>query len=285
MVLRDNVFEEMTFSDWQASTNPKIKGSWNLHHQLPKGLDFFVLLSSVCGIIGNSGQANYAAGNTYQDSVARHRVCLGEKAISLDLGVMLSEGFVAANEDIMKHLTRHGDLFPLSLDHLFAQLDYYCNPALPVLVPDRSQLVTGVGIPFGVHVPWVDRPLFRHLHQAECRRECLPSTAATAQAIDFPSAFEKAGSAEEAEGILMQALVRKLAKILSMPMEEIDVSKPMHAYGVDSLVGVELRNWFAKELGADLAIFEILGGATFAVLAKTAAEKSIFKKPEWICKV
>ncbi|KAL9608147.1 MAG: hypothetical protein Q9167_006999, partial [Letrouitia subvulpina] len=275
----DTVFEKMPFSDWQASTDPKIKGSWNLHLLLPKGLDFFVLLSSVCGIIGNAGQANYAAGNTYQDSLARHRVCLGEKAISLDLGIILSEGFVAADEDMMKRLTRKGDLFPLSLDELNVQLDYYCNPTLPVLAPNKSQLVTGIKIPPAIpmngrgSVPWVDRPLFRHLHQMEARRESLSSTAATAQAINLSTAFQKAGSAQEAGDVVTQALVKKLAMILSIPTENIDILRPMHAYGVDSLVGIELRNWFAKELGAEVAIFEILGGRTLAAIGEIVAEK------------
>jgi hypothetical protein len=51
--------------------------AWNLHHCLPRDMDFFILLSSVAGLVGNRGQANYAAGNTFQDALASHRVSLG----------------------------------------------------------------------------------------------------------------------------------------------------------------------------------------------------------------
>jgi len=44
----------------------------------------------------------------------------------------------------------------------------------------------------------------------------------------------------------------------------------MHLYGVDSLIAVELRNWFT-EFSADIAIFEILGGATFKAVGGLAA--------------
>lgn len=54
-----------------------------------------MLLSFVAGFLGSAVQASYAAGNTHMDSLARYRVAQGEKAIALDLGVMLENGFLA----------------------------------------------------------------------------------------------------------------------------------------------------------------------------------------------
>jgi hypothetical protein len=89
----------MTVEDWYAAARPKVQASWNLHEALPKDLDFFILLSSSSGMVGNRGQANYCAGNSYQDALARHRVLIGLKATSLDLGTILSVGFIAENID------------------------------------------------------------------------------------------------------------------------------------------------------------------------------------------
>lgn len=61
-------------------------------------MDFFVLLSSLSGVVGLHGQSNYACGNTYQDGLARYRTGRGEKAVSLDLGAILSVGYVAERE-------------------------------------------------------------------------------------------------------------------------------------------------------------------------------------------
>lgn len=59
-----------------------------------------------------------------------------------------------------------------------------------------------------------------------------------------------------------------------MPRDDIDTSKPLHAYGVDSLLAVELRNCFSKELSADVAIFDLTGGASVDAVSLTVAKKS-----------
>lgn len=56
MVLQDSMFDNMTFDQWTKSTQPKINGSWNLHQAFPKDMDFFIMLSSMAGVIGNPGQ-------------------------------------------------------------------------------------------------------------------------------------------------------------------------------------------------------------------------------------
>ena len=80
---------------------------------------------------------------------------------------------------------------------------------------------------------------------------------------------------------MLNGLLQKLSRALSIVPEDIDVSKALHAYGVDSLLAVELRNFFTKELGADVAIFEIMGGASFETVSGTVARKSQFCTAEW----
>ncbi|GKZ27195.1 type I Iterative Polyketide synthase (PKS), partial [Aspergillus brasiliensis] len=63
MVLRDKSFSRMTKSEWDTAVDPKVKGTWNLHHastSINANLDFFVMFSSLSGIIGQPGQINYA---------------------------------------------------------------------------------------------------------------------------------------------------------------------------------------------------------------------------------
>jgi NADPH:quinone reductase-like Zn-dependent oxidoreductase/NAD(P)-dependent dehydrogenase (short-subunit alcohol dehydrogenase family) len=96
MVLDDGIFENMPFEQWQRATSPKILGSWNLHNALPKDLDFFIMLSSVTCVIGNASQANYAAGNTYEDALAWYRRGQGLNASAIDVGLVSdsAEGIV-----------------------------------------------------------------------------------------------------------------------------------------------------------------------------------------------
>ncbi|KAH8751637.1 polyketide synthase, partial [Diaporthe sp. PMI_573] len=65
----DVLFEKMTFSYYMSVIESKVQGAWNLHHATAgTPMDFFVVISSTAGIVGNRGQAAYAAANTFLDS-------------------------------------------------------------------------------------------------------------------------------------------------------------------------------------------------------------------------
>ena len=275
----------MSYEDWTAGIEPKVHGSWNLHSLLPKGMDFFILLSSICGITGQGGQANYAAGNTYEDALAHYRITLGEKAVSIDLGVMCSEGFLAENDVLMHRMLDSGFYLPITQAELFALLDYYCDPGLGLLTPQTCQTVVGIDIPANLRVkgvdeaPWMRKPLFRHMCQVN-GNEKLPA-ANTEEAVDFGRMFAKAGSLSEAGSIVSQTLVKKLTKSLSTLGKGVDTNKPLHSYGVDSLLAIELRTWIGKEFLADVSVFEILGGATITAIGMSIAGKSRLKQEGW----
>ena len=160
MVLRDATFANMSFEQWSECTLPKVQGSWNLHQAMTgANLDFFILLSSAGAIVGNGGQSNYAAGNTFQDALARFRVSRGEKAISLNLGMILGGGYVAENDAVRERLVRNGELYPIHLEEFLAMLDYCCNPTIGLLAPDECQVVTGVTLPAQLRAEGKDVPL------------------------------------------------------------------------------------------------------------------------------
>lgn len=87
---------------------PKIQGSWNLHvcsAKLP--LDYFVMHSSITSVVGNEGQSNYAAGNSFMDSLAAYRRSLGLPGQSLNWGP-LSVGMARDNNELEKHFEASG---------------------------------------------------------------------------------------------------------------------------------------------------------------------------------
>lgn len=63
MVLRDRMFENMTHEDWSEATRAKVQGTKHLSDFLSDDLDFFIMLSSLSGVIGNPGQANVRIAN------------------------------------------------------------------------------------------------------------------------------------------------------------------------------------------------------------------------------
>lgn len=79
-VTRDNLIMRMKSEDWDAVLDTNLKGAFNmvkaLQRSLMKGTDPRIInISSVIGLIGNAGQANYAASKAgligFTKSVAR----------------------------------------------------------------------------------------------------------------------------------------------------------------------------------------------------------------------
>jgi aryl carrier-like protein len=269
----------MSIEEWRTAIRPKVDGSWNLHIALPSGMDFFVLLSSVAGIFGNGGQANYASGNTYVDALAGYRASQGERAVSLDIGYVLEDGFEAKSKASLDRVNAFLKLRPSSLDEIIAMLDYYCQPGL-LPTPTQSQVITGLELPAdirskGFEVPQVlHSPLFRHMFQVESSNAPVQLPAARQQKT-VTSAFLDASSTGEGTRIIAEALREKLSRVLGVAHEHIDLNQSLVSYGVDSLVGLELRNWIGKEVKADLTVFEILSGTTLNEIGKIATAKSL----------
>ena len=89
--------------------------------------------------------------------------------------------------------------------------------------------------------------------------------------------FRNAESMAEGNAVVLDALRIKLSKVLSVPFEDLDPDKALYHDGVDFLLAVELRNWFAKEWNADVAVFDIVGAPTLTAVGLTVASKSAFK--------
>jgi hypothetical protein len=278
----------MSFESWMGAVDPKVKGSWNLHSQLPQqSLDFFVLLSSIAGVFGSAGQANYAAGNTYLDALAHYRVSHGQPGVAIDLGAMKGEGFLAENDEFVHRWAGPGYFIQVSPEELYALLDHYCaqkNDKSP-MVPahDATQSIIGFEIPSnllsrGIEDPrWMRQPLFSHLYQISGTAD---ANSVDAEALLTPvSPSAQLGSAESmaAAGMIVATmLLRKVSRAFSILEDQMDVSESLRLYGVDSLVALELRNWFAKELSVDIAIFDLLSGTTFVDIGLIAANRTPF---------
>ncbi|EMR82636.1 putative polyketide protein [Botrytis cinerea BcDW1] len=285
MILRDTIFSNMTHDDWRTSTDPKTIGSWNLHTLLPHGLDFFVLLSSVAGVLGSGGQANYAAGNTYLDSLARYRVSRGQKAIAFNLGVMLENGFLASKSTLRERILANGVLSGVAPRQFFALLDKYCNPSLDVLPIDESQLMIGLASPAQIlkrapkYSPFPTLPFYQYI-MYRAHKSAQAQVGEVDGSAKMRHAFLAAETLPEAGAIVAEAFRQRLLSSMPGSGESVvsgdteALNKQIRSYGVDSLVAIELRGWFAKEFGADVPIFDILGEGTLLSIGISAAAKS-----------
>lgn len=284
MVVRDSAFANMSVDDWHATLSPKLAGSWNLHELLPADLDFFIMFSSSTGIMGSFGQSNYTAGNTYQDALAEHRVRNGQRAHAIAMSMVTGVGWVAENAQVQALLRVRGMLEEVSLNDIYELLRFCCNPAHSDV---GSQIITPLSLPadlraLGIVEPLGStRPIYSYLHTLPSRYDTSKDSASNQESKKLPSfTLPDAASLAEATSIITEAIQTQLSSLLVVSKDDIDTKKPIHNYGVDSLVAVEMKNWFAKGVGADVGTTEILGKDGIAELAGKVAVRSRFVKDE-----
>ncbi|QRD87736.1 hypothetical protein F9C07_1047616 [Aspergillus flavus] len=111
---------------------------------LPKDLDFFVMLSSASNIIGLTGQSNYAVWNSHMDGLARYRIA-HETAGLLD------------------KVPAYGSLVPVTREQLYGILNDYCKTSKQILGPDTAQLVCRISGSGDDRKTLVETPLFSRL--------------------------------------------------------------------------------------------------------------------------
>ena len=142
MVLRDCMLDNMSLEDYLAVLRPKVHGTWNLHAHLPTELDFFLMESSISGVIGNTAQAAYAAANTFLDAFARYRRSHGQPATTIDIGAVSGVGYLAQKEELKKAMQRQGFDFTdeTRLMHL---LEFAIRNS--TREPHRAHIITGLG--------------------------------------------------------------------------------------------------------------------------------------------
>lgn len=129
---------------------------------------------------------------------------------------------------------------------------------------------------------WMRAPVFRHLYRME-----LDASTGQGQTEGLvPSVglqLREAKTQVEAANVITQLFAKRLARSLDVPVEDINVNRPPHAFGVDSLVAVELIFWFSSEIHADVAVVQILGNLSIAQVCWTAAEKSDYFQGKVSC--
>lgn len=266
----------MTADDYNRVLQPKYAGTWNLHRYLPQHLDFFIMLSSIIGLLGNATQAAYAAGSSFMDAFAAYRSNLGLRTVSLDLGVITDAGYLAQNKELAAKMSQQG-FQGTDTKTLMSLVETAI--ATTTAEAQRSQIITGLGeYKEGQSLGNLDSPIF-----AQFRRQFLldPKHSQTGQQngtspdSTLREDLKSAKSIDEASGIIYNALSSKFAAHLSIPVDEIDPAKAIPELGVDSHVAVELRNWISKKMESTVPILEVLASGSLGELAGKIAGKSL----------
>ncbi|MFD6556260.1 type I polyketide synthase, partial [Streptomyces sp. NPDC058398] len=248
-VLDDGIIGSLTPERLDAVFRPKVDAALNLHDlagELSGDLSAFVLFSSVAGILGTPGQANYAAANTFLDALAEHRRSVGLRATSLAWGLWAQD-----SESAMTGSLDHTDLTrikrmglaaipPTDGLRMFDAALAVDRAAVAPIRLDTSAFRDGPGQP----VPPVLRGLVR---VAPVRR-----TARTAPKGSLGRRL--AGLSEvEREQVVLDLVRTQVAAVLGhAAAQSVGADDSFKDIGFDSLTAVELRNRLNSAVGMRL---------------------------------
>ncbi|OBF97536.1 polyketide synthase [Mycobacterium sp. 852014-52450_SCH5900713] len=248
-VLDDAVVTSLTPDRVDAVLRAKVDAAWNLH-ELTRDLDVsaFVMFSSMAGLVGSSGQGNYAAANSFLDGLAAHRRALGLPAVSLGWGLWdqasaMTGGLDAAD---LARLGRDG-ILALSSDEAMELFDTALIVDEPFMAPARIDLNA-----LRAHAAAVP-PMFADLVNAPARRQVDDSLAAAKSKSAL--AHRLHGLPEPEQHAVLLDLVRShIATVLgNTTPEAIDPDKAFQDLGFDSLTAVEMRNRLKTATGLALS--------------------------------
>ncbi|KAF2231041.1 PKSKA1 [Viridothelium virens] len=282
MVLRDRPFDQMTLAEYHEAVQCKIQGTWNLHNaaeSLHLSLDFFTLLSSISGIIGNRGQANYAAANVFLDAFAAFRRARGQPACSVDLGVIEDAGVIAENAKLHAQFdTRSFKGINDSLLRKILYLSILQQQEHPAPSPGAdAQMVTGLIAPqpsdSSLKGDARFAALFAGLAGAGSATTGVKGGNAELQAVLLLLRSESADPAARLKATV-DAVNGCFVRMLQLP-EPMDPARPLSVYGIDSLSAVEVRNWVRKELGALVTTLDILNAASLTAFCEKVITKAV----------
>jgi hypothetical protein len=276
----------MSYDDWQAPILPKVQGTWNLHEALKsEPLDFFVLFSSWSGLRGQRGQANYAAANSFLDSFVQFRHRQGLPASVLDIGVMEDIGYVSSNVSVLEHF-RSTATHVLHEQDLLDSLQVMIQRSLPSKQSEpnnftaHSQLAIGLRSTLPLDAPnnrtsWKkDRrmAIYRNSESTESSTRS-PTNEGLKQFLMTVSTSPMVLKSQSSIDFIANEIGTTLFSFMLRPVEELALGASLDALGVDSLVAIELRNWFRQKLGIDISVIEILGSTSIENLGEQAAAR------------
>ncbi|KAI0853704.1 putative polyketide synthase [Daldinia vernicosa] len=297
MVEGDAFFDKTNYSQIHQVLAPKVTGTINLHHAtLHLPLDFFLMTSSFTASVGIASQSAYSAANAFQDAFSRFRISQNLPAISLAIGTVLEIGVVGDNDGFKQMLQRNGSyglseteflhllegalcqssLSPIHESELY-KLDPYSSAQI-LLSFEPSRLVPYVAGNRLNDLLWYSNPRFQAIRQSIFDRTQEHTSKGIGTPGDVSSLSEKlqaVNSTEEKASIVREVIAERLAKLLNVAPDELDIGKPMSQYGLDSLVAAELRSWLIKTFGVDVTLLDLLSkGKSIADLVSAATEKS-----------
>jgi len=241
-LLDDATIANLTASQLERVLAPKVSGAAHLDAATAGDpLDLFVAFSSAAALVGNPGQAAYAAGNAFLDALAVARRRRGRPGLSVQWGPFAEIGLAAQDQARGARLAERG-MAGFTADEAWTALAGFLAGDAAVVGYVQLDLRRW----FDAYPATAAQPTWRTLHQLAQRGGPTVSRGAFRAELETSPAPARHGLAE--------TKVRELAsRVLRLDVTGIDGDTPFKALGLDSLMGLELRNRLESAFGLELS--------------------------------
>ena len=273
-VSSDGVVDSLEPDRMDVVLRPKIDAARNLH-ELTKdnNLGAFVMFSSVSGVLGSAGQAAYAAGNTYLDSLVQQRRAAGLAGTALGWGMWGGGGMatLGSNEE---RIRRRG-IRPMDPDaaigvmNLALRLD---EPFITVIDVDWRRFVAAVH-------RGTARPILRELPEIRAIPARAAGQPAAETAASLADRLATMNGQERERALLTLVRTQAAAALGHASVHDMPAGRQFNEMGFDSLAAVELRNRLNAATGLRLPATTIFDYPTPATLAAYLRDELV-EEPE-----
>ncbi|WP_437803662.1 type I polyketide synthase [Sorangium sp. So ce693] len=257
-VNEDAVLTNTDAASFDRVLAPKVRGSENLWAEARgRELDFFVFFSSVSALLGNPGQAAYAAANAFQDAFAAHLRAQGAPALSIAWGPFAGAGMA---RDVLDALGRRWGLSGLAPDEALTLFEH-------MLRSNRAHLIA------------MDLDPVRLSKRAA--EAALPVLfAGIAAPAELPEAESPRGEDDLARRILrsspderMGMLIHEITAVAQgiMGLDQglsLNPNQRLDELGMDSMLAIEVVQGLSQAFGMTLPVTMAMDHPTVAAMAR-----------------
>ncbi|KAG4218640.1 hypothetical protein PC116_g32880, partial [Phytophthora cactorum] len=203
----------------------------------------------------------------------QYRLAQGLPASSLDLTAISDSGYLAEDLEKAAEVAKNLGSDTICEAEVLALLGAAISGKLAKACNNHT--ITGMRITPSMQPFWTPDAKCKHLREAMEAAAAADAAASggAAKAISYNAAVKAAKTLEEAEAVVCDGLVHKLAAVMMMELEDLDVTRSLSHYPLDSLVAIEIRNFITREFEATLQVLELLSSGSIQTLSKAVCVK------------
>ncbi|XP_069502687.1 mycolipanoate synthase-like [Ambystoma mexicanum] len=244
VVFHDGLLNNLRISHFEEVLSPKVGGAINLHcATMQEELDYFICYSSITSFVGNAGQANYAAANSFLDNFCHYRRNLGLSAQSINWGA-LNLG-VLLNQNAIKSILESKGILTLDID----EIHEYLRRVLILNAPQQAVMklnFSNLNSNVVSLIPSLRTRFYKIVTEEVTKMEALSKGHVSNSPQDNPEDY-------------ISSLVSELSHA---SRSDITKGTLLTSLGIDSMVGMTLQNRIYHERNVKLPLVKLLDPET-----------------------